>query len=163
MLFQKVKLFNICLMYISRWYHMGGHGGRVVTLWPPTSEAGVRFPARPQVGKLVVACCWSAVYSTEPRLTVCTGFLCPQNYPLWYDLYSFESDAKPQINKLPILYCMLIFLQLFFFSSEEDAYHYPISRQDDETCDDPDECHQDLTPSYSDWWRVPNRRANASA
>ena len=33
----------------------GGHGGRVVTLPPPTSEAGVRFPARPQVGKLVVA------------------------------------------------------------------------------------------------------------
>ena len=31
-----------------------GHGGRVVTLSPPTSEAGVRFPARPQVGKLVV-------------------------------------------------------------------------------------------------------------
>ena len=44
----------------------GGHGGRVVTLSPPTSEARVRFPARPQVGKLVVACCWSAVYSTEP-------------------------------------------------------------------------------------------------
>ena len=43
-----------------------GHGGRVVTLSPPTSEAGVWFPARPQVGKLVVACCWSAVYSTEP-------------------------------------------------------------------------------------------------
>ena len=44
----------------------GDHGGRVVTLSPPTSEAGVRFPARPQVGKLVVACRWSAVYSTEP-------------------------------------------------------------------------------------------------
>ena len=58
-----------------------GHGGRVVTLSPPTSEAGVRFPARPQVGKLVVACRWLAVYSTEPRRTVCTGFLCPSNYP----------------------------------------------------------------------------------
>ena len=44
----------------------GGHGGRVVTLLPPTSEAGVRFPAWPQVGKLVVAYHWSAVYSTEP-------------------------------------------------------------------------------------------------
>ena len=44
----------------------GGHGGRVVTLSPPTSEAGFRFPARPQVGKLVVACRWSAVYSTDP-------------------------------------------------------------------------------------------------
>ena len=43
-----------------------GHGDRVVTLSPPTSEIGVHFPARPQVGKLVVACCWSAVYSTEP-------------------------------------------------------------------------------------------------
>ena len=41
-----------------------GHGGIVVTLLPPTSEAGVRFPTRPQVGKLVVACRWSAVYST---------------------------------------------------------------------------------------------------
>ena len=42
-----------------------GHGGRVVTLSPPT-EARVRFRARPQVGKLVVVCHWSAVYSTEP-------------------------------------------------------------------------------------------------
>ena len=46
--------------------HVGGHGGRVVTLSPPTSEAGVRFPTWPHVGKLVVACRWSAVYSTEP-------------------------------------------------------------------------------------------------
>ena len=43
-----------------------GHGGRVVILSPPTSEARVRFSARPQVGKLVVACRLSAVYSTEP-------------------------------------------------------------------------------------------------
>ena len=43
-----------------------GHSGRVVTNSLPTSEAGVQFPARPQVGKLVVACRWSAVYSTEP-------------------------------------------------------------------------------------------------
>ena len=40
--------------------------GRVVTLSPPTSEVGVRFPALPQVGKLLVACRWSAIYSTEP-------------------------------------------------------------------------------------------------
>ena len=38
----------------------------MVTLSPPTSETGVLFLARPQVGKLVVACRWSAVYSTEP-------------------------------------------------------------------------------------------------
>ena len=59
-----------------------GNGGRVVTLFPPTSEAGVWFPAQPQVGKLVVACRWLAVYSTEPSPPVCTGFLCPSNYPL---------------------------------------------------------------------------------
>ena len=46
--------------------NLWGHGGRVVTLLPPTSEAGVWFLSRPQVGKLVVACHWSAVYSTEP-------------------------------------------------------------------------------------------------
>ena len=38
----------------------------MVTLSPPTSEVEVRFPALPQVGKLIVACCWLAVYSTEP-------------------------------------------------------------------------------------------------
>ena len=55
-------------MYLNIVFNLswGGHGGRVVTLSPPTSEAGFRFSARPQVGKLVVACCWSAVYSTEP-------------------------------------------------------------------------------------------------
>ena len=63
------------------------------------SEAGVQFPALPQVGKLVFACRLSAVYSTEPWPTVCTGFLCPSNYPPWYDLYSVKSDIKPQINK----------------------------------------------------------------
>ena len=44
---------------------MKGHGGRVVNLSPPTSEAGVRFKALPQVGKLVVACYWSVVSNTE--------------------------------------------------------------------------------------------------
>ena len=44
----------------------GGQGGRVVTLSPPTSEAGVRSLSQPEVGKLVVAYRWSAVYSTEP-------------------------------------------------------------------------------------------------
>ena len=68
----------------------------MVTLSPPTSEAGVWFPARPQMGKLVVACHWSAVYSTQPLPTVCTGVLCPANYPLSYDLYSVESDVKPR-------------------------------------------------------------------
>ena len=52
--------------YVVFFCVLWGHGGRVVTLSPPTSEAGVRFPARPQVGNLVVAWGWSAVYSTEP-------------------------------------------------------------------------------------------------
>ena len=46
--------------------HNEGHDGRVVTLSPPNSEVGVQFPTLPQVGKLVVACGWSAVYNTEP-------------------------------------------------------------------------------------------------
>ena len=82
---------------------MGGHGGRVVTLSPPTSDVGVRFPGLPQVGKLVVACHWSAVYSTEPWPTVCTDFLCPSNYPSWYDLYNVERDVKPISSLIPIL------------------------------------------------------------
>ena len=50
--------------------YIRGHGGRVLTLSPPASEAGVRSPSQPQVGKLVVACRWSAVYSTEPSVLV---------------------------------------------------------------------------------------------
>ena len=55
------ELRGVCIITTPR-----GHGGRVVTLSPPTSETGVSFPARPQVGKLIVACRWLAVYSTEP-------------------------------------------------------------------------------------------------
>ena len=61
-----LKLLHIKLLRQDRIYYVRGHGGRVLTLPPPTSEAGVQFPAWPQVGKLVVACHWSAVYSTEP-------------------------------------------------------------------------------------------------
>ena len=42
----------------------------MVTLSPPTSEAGVRFPAWPQVEKLVVVCHWSAVYPDELKVLV---------------------------------------------------------------------------------------------
>ena len=55
--------WNITPTYMS---YDGGHGGRVVTISHPNSEAGVQSPSWPQVGKLVVACRWSAVYSTEP-------------------------------------------------------------------------------------------------
>ena len=65
-LFERVFVFTIQTQSVCPLPFYRGHGGRVVTLSPPTSEAGVRFPARPQVGKLVVACRWSAVYSTEP-------------------------------------------------------------------------------------------------
>ena len=44
--------------------YSGGHRGRGVTLLPPTSE--IQIPARPQVGKLVAAFHWPAVYSIEP-------------------------------------------------------------------------------------------------
>ena len=52
--------------FVGRGNQFRGHGGRVVTLSPPTSKAGIRSPAQPQVGKLVVAYRWSAVYNTEP-------------------------------------------------------------------------------------------------
>ena len=80
-----IYLFFILFIYFVFvffcFFFLGGgggvYGGRVVTLLPPTSEIGVRFPAWPQVGKLVVACCWSAVQNTEYWPTVCTGILCP--------------------------------------------------------------------------------------
>ena len=72
----------------------GGHGDRMVTFSPPTSEVGVRFPAWPQVRKLVVACRWlgSLQYRT---LTNCMYW-----FPLPFQLpNSVESNVKPQINK----------------------------------------------------------------
>ena len=64
--FVPLPTFNSESHLINFKVQVRGHGGRVVTLSPPTSEARVQFPARPQVGKLVVACHWSTVYSTEP-------------------------------------------------------------------------------------------------
>ena len=57
--YQKVrggKRYDASPHFLRYCWYFRGHGGRVVTLSPPTSEIGVRFPARPQVGKLVVAC-----------------------------------------------------------------------------------------------------------
>ena len=66
-------LKHIKLMYVGEIgysliisFHTLKGGPRVVTLSPLTSDARVRFMALPQVGKLVVACRWLAVYSTEP-------------------------------------------------------------------------------------------------
>ena len=66
LILQQSKTYRIVVQ--QSFPSLGGrtHCGRVVTLSPPTSEAGVRFPAWSQVGKLVIACRWSAVYSTEP-------------------------------------------------------------------------------------------------
>ena len=64
----------VCKIYMYFNQISGGHGDRVITLSPPTSEIGVRFPARPQVGKLLVACRWSAVYSTFIYLYIYLGF-----------------------------------------------------------------------------------------
>ena len=73
----------------------GGHCGAVITLASHLWDQSVN-PGLTSRGKA-----WhcSAVYSAEPWPTVCTGFLCPSNYPSWYELYSVESDIKPQINK----------------------------------------------------------------
>ena len=43
----------------GHYWNCWGHGGRVLTLSPPTSEVGVWFPVLPQVGKLLVAGRWS--------------------------------------------------------------------------------------------------------
>ena len=54
----------------------------MVTNLPPTSEVRVLIIALPQERKMVAAWCWSAVYKTEPRPTVCSGFLCPSKLPV---------------------------------------------------------------------------------
>ena len=69
-LYHTIELISMSTVETFRFGHLAtgchlcmglmGHSGRVVTLLPPTSEAGVRFPARPQVGQLVVTCCCSA-------------------------------------------------------------------------------------------------------
>ena len=67
---------NLYCMYLA----YGGHGGRVVTLSPPTSEAEVRFLARPQVGKLVV--CLPLIGSLQYR----TLMNCMYWFPLPFQL-----------------------------------------------------------------------------
>ena len=57
---------------------------------------GQRFKPQTLSGK--VGSCLPMVDGLQYRVLtpiVCTGFLCPQNYPSWYDLYSVESDVKP--------------------------------------------------------------------
>ena len=58
-------------------------------------------PVLTSSGKAGTCSCLPLVGSLQyrPWPTVCTGFLCPPNYPLQYGLYSVESDVKPQINK----------------------------------------------------------------
>ena len=50
-----MRVALVLLSTVNSMFYTRGHGGRVVTLSPPTSEAGVWFPAWPQVGKLVFA------------------------------------------------------------------------------------------------------------
>ena len=47
----------------------------MVTLSSLTFEAGVRFPEWPQLGKMVVACHWLAVYGTEPLYVLVSSAL----------------------------------------------------------------------------------------
>ena len=96
--FQKIsKMFDVLptfanLSEFASWHYIYNSGPR----WQSGNTLASHLWGR---GKLVVACRWSSVYTTEPWRTVCTGFLCPSNYPSWYDLYGVESDIKPQINK----------------------------------------------------------------
>ena len=59
--------------------YIRGYTGAVAIHSHPTSQISGPIPG-PYVGKLGVAYQWSAVYRTKPCPTVCTGFLCPQNY-----------------------------------------------------------------------------------
>ena len=75
------QTFIICkVLYLKD--KIEGHGGRMVTLSPPTSEAGVWFPVRPQVGKLVVACRWSVVYSYRTLTSFMYWFPLPFQLPV---------------------------------------------------------------------------------
>ena len=60
--FMNPRKHSLLFVTLNIWMHIFllpmGHGSRVVTLSPPTSEIGVRIPAPPQVGKLVVLCHW---------------------------------------------------------------------------------------------------------
>ena len=54
-------------IYVSKVFKFSNTATTFTLLYRgPRWQSGVRFPARPQVGKLVVACRWLAVYSTEP-------------------------------------------------------------------------------------------------
>ena len=68
----------------------------MVTLSPPTSEAGGSVPGTASSGKAgsCLPLVGSLQYRTLDTPTVCTGFLRPSNYPSRYDLYSVESDVK---------------------------------------------------------------------
>ena len=75
-----------------------GHGGRVLTLSPPTSEIGVRILARPQVDKLVVA--WQFTVQNLGQLYVLVSSSY-KNYQSCSDLYNMlKGTLKPkQVNK----------------------------------------------------------------
>ena len=62
-----LQYLNICLMCSSQYVVFWGprwQSGNTLRL--PSLRPGFKFPAGPQVGKLVVADRCSAVYSTEP-------------------------------------------------------------------------------------------------
>ena len=69
-LFYNMHIFRTNILKYSR-----SHDGTLVTRSPPTFEVGGSNP-EPYVGKMVVSYRWLLVCCTEPRPTVCTGFLC---------------------------------------------------------------------------------------
>ena len=81
---------------VGQWKH---------TCLPPL-RSEFKFLASPHVGKLVVAYCWSALHSTEPWPTVCTGFLCPSNY-----LSKYSIGMGDRFGAL-LMYLMAVWLTL---------------------------------------------------
>ena len=77
-----------------------GHGGRVVTLSPPTSEIGVRISARPEVGKLVIASVgWQFTVQKLDQLyiLVCTAHK-TTHHDMTY-IQCVENNVKTQMNE----------------------------------------------------------------
>ena len=101
---QTYNLMVTALLYHSKKIKRGPwwQSGNTLASHP---EAGVRFLAWPQVGKLVVACRWSAVYSTFiylfgvlRRFQHCTGHI---------TMGSWKGRGNQYIQFVRVLYCKL--------------------------------------------------------
>ena len=87
----------VCLILLCFFSWLGVHSGRVVTLSPPTSETGVRIPARPQAGK--AGSCLPLVGSLQNRTLTNCMYWFPQfknlSIVIW-PMQRVQRDVKPK-------------------------------------------------------------------